>query len=406
MSPAAILTPSSPRLPPFWLVVLVAVLGPFSFHIVIPALPLLVSEFGIEFDAAQRTLTAYLIGISGGQLIYGPLSDRFGRRPVLLGGVALYLVASLACATAQSIEALIALRLLQGATGCAGHVLSRAIIRDCYPRDRAASLMGYATMTMASCASFSPLIAALIQERWGWRMNFYLLSGVSAFALLCALRWLNETKLDRLEGQGPARLFGNYVMLLRSPAYLAYALSSAFAMSAWYGFVAGAPYVLTRLLGQPPIAYGKYILIVLAGYVAGNFVAGRFSVRWGGARMITVGQTLAMIGVAIQLVLLFTVTLTPLVLFLPMALIIFASGLFLPNANAGALSTHPQLAGSASGLSGFLQMGFSALATVVLGSALSDSEAPLIALTVGTSVLSALSMLLLRVGRARSTAGS
>ena len=394
------MTPASPRLPPFWLVVLVAVLGPFSFHVVIPAMPLLASEFGVEFDAAQRTLTAYLVGISAGQLIYGPLSDRFGRRPVLLAGVTLYLLATLACALARSIEALVALRLLQGATGCAGHVLSRAIIRDCYPRDRAASLMGYATMAMASCASFSPLLAALIQDSAGWRVNFYFLSGVAAFALICALRWLNETKLDRLEGQGPARLLGNYLMLLRSPAYLAYALSSAFAQAAWYGFVAGAPYVLAQLLGQPPIAYGKYILIVLAGYIAGNFLAGRFSVRWGGARMIAVGQGIAMIGVVLQLVLLVTVTLTPLILFVPMALIVFASGLFLPNTIAGALSTHPELAGSASGLSGFLQMGFSALATIVLGAALAESETPLIMLTAGTSVLSALSMLLLRADRA------
>ncbi len=396
------MTPSPPRLPPFWLVVLVAVLGPFSFHVVIPAIPILAAEFGVDFVTAQRTLTAYLIGIAGGQLIYGPLSDRFGRRPVLLGGLALYALASLACATAQSIDAMIVMRLMQGATGCAGQVLSRAIIRDCYPRDRAASLMGYATMAIASCASFSPLIAALVQEHQGWRLSFFLLTGISVFALVCALRWLNETKLERLEAQGPVRLLGNYLVLLRSPAYLAYTLSTAFAMAAWYGFVAGAPYVLTGLLGYPPIAYGKYILIVLAGYVAGNFLAGRLSVRWGGARMIAVGQSVSMLGVVLQLALLGAGVLTPLALFVPMALIVFASGLFLPNAIAGSLSTHPELAGSASGLSGFLQMGFSAIATIVLGATLAASEAPLIAITAGTSVLSAVSLLLLRIGRAKS----
>jgi hypothetical protein len=135
--------------------------------------------------------------------------------------------------------------------------------------------------------------------------------------------------------------------LLGSPAFLAYALATAFANAAWYAFVAGAPYVMVELLGLPPIAYGKYVLIVLAGYILGNFLAGRLSVRMGGARMIAIGQGLAILGAGWQVAMLAADTLTPLGLFLPMTLIVFASGLFLPNTNAGALSVHPQVAGSA-----------------------------------------------------------
>jgi DHA1 family bicyclomycin/chloramphenicol resistance-like MFS transporter len=385
-----------PRLPPFALVIAFSVLGPFSLHVVIPAIPMLVAELDTGYGEAQRTLTVYLVGIAGGQLVHGPLSDRFGRRPVLLAGMALYALASLGCALSSSIEVLTLLRLLQGATGCVGYVLGRAIIRDCHPRDRAASLIGYTTMAMSSLAAFSPLIAAIVQDAAGWRANFVALGTAGAVVTACIWRWLNETKLDRLEGQGAVRLLANYLLLLRSRAFLAYALCTSFAMAAWYGFVAGAPYVLVRLLGHPPIDYGKYVLIVLAGYVAGNFLAGRLSVRLGGARMIALGQGFALAGAAAQAALLVAGVLTPLALFVPMMVIVFASGLFLPNANAGALSVHPELAGSAAGLTGFLQMLFSALATIYLAEFLADSEAPLIVLTVGCSIASAASLLPLR----------
>jgi DHA1 family bicyclomycin/chloramphenicol resistance-like MFS transporter len=318
----------------------------------------------------------------------------------VLAGLALYALASLGCALAGSVESLWVLRLMQGATGCAGQVLGRAIIRDCTPRDRAASLLGYTTMAMSSCASFSPLVAAIVQDLAGWRANFLWLSATALAVLLLCLRFLGETRQDPPEGAAaPTRLLAGYVLLLRSRAFLGYALSGAFAMAAWYSFVAGAPYVLATLLGLPPIAYGKYILVVLAGYVAGNFLAGRLSVRLGGARMIAAGQAIALAGAAVQVALLAAGILTPMALFLPMMVIVFASGLFLPNLNAGALSVHPALAGSAAGLTGFLQMGLSALATVAIGAAMAGSEAPLVAATAGTSLASALALLLLRAPR-------
>ncbi len=386
-----------PRLPPFPIVVAITVLGPYSLHVVIPAMQAIAAGLGTDSAAAQTTLTTYLVGIAFGQLLWGPVSDRFGRRPIVLLGMTLYLVASLGCALAQSMDMLLAARLLQGATGSAGQVLGRAVIRDCFPRDRAASLLGYATMAMSCCASFSPLFAAIVQDLAGWRANFFGLAAAAALVLACAWRWLDETKLDRLEGQGPLRLAGNYLLLLRSPAFVAYALSTAFANAAWYAFVAGAPYVMAEILGLPPIAYGKYVLIVLAGYIAGNFLAGRLSVRLGGKRMIVFGQGLALVGAALQLGILAAGILNPLALFLPMAVIVFASGLFLPNTNAGALSVHPELAGSAAGLTGFLQMSLGAILTVAIARGMTTSEAPLIVATSATTLISALALLLLRL---------
>jgi DHA1 family bicyclomycin/chloramphenicol resistance-like MFS transporter len=394
--------PAPPRLPPFWIVVAITVLGPFSLHVVIPAMQPVATEFGTGLADAQATLTAYLIGIAAGQLAWGPVSDRFGRRPVVLAGMALFLAASLGCALAQSLDMLLAARLLQGVTGSAGQVLGRAIIRDCVPRDRAASLMGYATMAMSCCASFSPLASALIQDLAGWRSVFFCLAAAAVLILTCAYLALGETKLDRLDGQGPLRLAGNYVTLLRSPAFLAYALSTAFANATWYAFVAGAPYVLVQILGLPPIAYGKYVLIVLAGYIAGSFFAGWLSVRLGGGRMIAIGQALALAGTALQLAILAAGILTPLALFVPMTLVVFASGLFLPNTNAGALSVHPGLAGSAAGLTGFLQMGLGALVTVAIADWMADTETPMVLAMAAASLLSALSLALLPRAEIRS----
>jgi DHA1 family bicyclomycin/chloramphenicol resistance-like MFS transporter len=188
-------------------------------------------------------------------------------------------------------------------------------------------------------------------------------------------------------------------VLLRSRAFLGYALSSAFAQSAWFAFVSGVPYVLHTILGRPITDYGIWILSCAGGYVVGNFLAGRFSVRMGGARMMLIGQAAALAGAALQVGLCVTGVLSPAALFLPMTVIVLAQGLFLPNANAGAISVRPDHAGAASGLLGFLQMTFGAVATLLVGGWLGASEAPLIALTAGTTLASALALLLSRGGR-------
>jgi DHA1 family bicyclomycin/chloramphenicol resistance-like MFS transporter len=275
-------------------------------------------------------------------------------------------------------------------------VLSRAIIRDCVGRDRAGSLIGYVTMIMATGSAFSPLVAGLVDADFGWRANFAWLAVAAAGFAWATWRLLGETRDAAAAPAGARALLAGGWVLLRDPAYLGYALSTAFAMAVWYGFVAGAPFVLHAQLGLPTTAYGAWILLVLAGYVLGNFLAGRLSVRLGGARMIALGQAIALAGAAVQLGLLAAGVLTPLALFLPMAVLVFASGLFLPNLNAFAISVRPELAGSASGLTGFLQMIFSALATVAMGRWLEGSEAPLIALTAGGSLASAAALALAR----------
>ncbi|MBL8701755.1 MAG: multidrug effflux MFS transporter [Alphaproteobacteria bacterium] len=391
--------PSPPRLPPFLLIVIGTWIAPFSMHIVIPMMPSMAAEFGTDFAAAQGTLTAYLFGIAFGQLIYGPISDRLGRRPVMLAGLSLYLAAAVGCALATSIEALTLLRLVQGGTGCAGLVLGRAIIRDCYERDRAASLIGYVTTVMAVGAAFSPLAGALAVEYAGWRTMFVVLAALSAVIVACGAFWLNETNLNRDTGGGIARVATSYLTLLRAPRFVLYSMCGVFSIAGWYAFVSGAPYVLTSILGLPPIAYGKYILLVVAGYSVGSFAAGRLSVRIGGERMLALGQAIVLAATAVQLGFYVAGVLSPLALFLPMMVVTIGAGIFLPNASAGAISVVPGLAGSASGLMGFLQMGFGALCTIAMGVWLRDSEGPLILTMAALALLSLLSLVLLRFAR-------
>ena len=394
------MTPSPPRLPPFWLIVLGSWIAPFSMHIVIPMMPSMAREFGTDFAAAQGTLTAFLVGIAVGQLISGPISDRIGRRPVLLAGLSLYLLAAVGCALATSIEALVLLRFVQGSTGCAGLVLGRAIIRDCHERDRAASLIGYVTTVMAAGAAFSPLAGALAVEYAGWRTVFVVLAGLATLIVGCGYFWLNETNHDRLPGGGGVvRIATNYLTLLRSPRFVCYSMCGVFSLAGWYAFVAGAPYVLTNILGLPPIAYGKFILFVVAGYSIGSFAAGRLSVRFGGERMLVIGQSIVLAATAVQLGFWFGGILSPLALFLPMMVVTIGAGMFLPNATAGAISVVPGLAGSASGMTGFLQMGFGALCTIAIGAWLRDSEGPLILTMAAMALASLLSLIALRFTR-------
>src|SRR5262245_17276213 len=393
--------PPLSRLPPLWLLAAASWVGPYALHSIIPSIPRFAEDFGTGTGAAQATLTAYLVGISLGQLIYGPVSDRIGRRPAMLAGLALFAAATLGCALAPSLEALIALRLLQGAAGCAGQVLGRAIIRDCRPRDESASLIGYLTVMMALGSSFAPLAGGLIDAAFGWRANFAALAAAAVLFAVYAWRRLNETRppMPTATGLGPTALLAGCGVLLRSRAFLGYALSAAFAQATWFGFISGAPHVLHAILGRPLTDYGLWILSCAAGYVVGNFCAGRYSVRFGGTRMMIIGQAIALVGAALQVALCASGVLSGLALFAPMTVIVLAQGLFLPNANAGAVSVRPEYAGAASGLLGFLQMALGAVATLATGAWLGASEAPLIALTAGCSLASALALLLTRAAR-------
>ncbi|MBV9860094.1 MAG: multidrug effflux MFS transporter [Alphaproteobacteria bacterium] len=354
------------RTPSLALLVLVTAIGPAALHMPVPSLPLLAVAFDSPPGAVQLVLTLFLAGIAGAQLLYGPVSDRFGRRPVLLFGLALFLLGTVLCGLAWSLSALIVGRVLQACGGCAGMVLGRAIISDVCEREAAASAIATVTMAMALAPSVSPAIGAYLAEWIGWRADFALLGALGAALLVLVGLHLRETHRNAipLDLRGMA---GSFAILLRSPAFVGLALSSACTTASWYTFTASAPYLLSELLRQPPSTYGLMILLPMAAYVLGNAVAARCAVRLGSVRLFVWGVALSVAAGAAMALWCLGLGLTAWAVFVPMALSSVGNGMSQPPAMAAGLSVYPRIAGAASGLIGFLQMMIAALGTMLVG---------------------------------------
>jgi len=355
------------RVPETWLLTLLMALGPFTMQIIIPALPLLAGALAVPYATAQGTLTVYLIGIAMGQLIYGPLADHFGRRPVLMAGLAIYLAGSVAALLAPGIGALVVARAAQAAGGCAGMVLARAIIRDVFPRDQAASKIGFITMGMTVAPMMAPLLGAELTVAFGWRATMLacVIFGV-ALAALAMLR-LPETlpvvqPLPGLGGMAQA-----YWQLARLRSFRCYTAITACTTGVFFAFMAGAPRVVMEGMGYTARTYALSFMAISIAFGGGSFIAGRFSMKLGLERMLSLGligcTAGTLLGVAMQSLLPLSLTL----FFLPMTLVAISNGMSQPSAIAAAVSVRPQLAGTASGLVGSLQMGFGAVMTLVTG---------------------------------------
>lgn len=349
------------------LTVLVA-FGPLSTDLYLPALPSLVTVFGSDIPTVQLTLSVFLIGFAGSQLFYGPLSDRFGRRPVLMAGVVVYLLASVVCAFAQTVEQLVFARLLQALGASCGPVVARAVVRDVYGRDRAATVLAYLAMAMALGPAVGPMIGGFLTVHFGWRSNFVILALLGAGALAGVVLLLAETNLQRdRDALKPVRLLGNYARVLGDRRFLGYAAVVAGAYSGIFAFISGSSFVLIERLGLSPTVYGLSFGGVVLGYILGTFTAGQVSARLGTARMIRLGTLISLAGGAAGLVLAVAWPPSPAAVVLPVFVFILGTGLTLPNAMAGAVGPYPTMAGLASSLLGFIQMGVAALVGLVVG---------------------------------------
>ena len=334
-----------------------------ALHIVVPALPLLVLAFDDSAARVQLVLTLYLAGIAAGQLVYGPLSDRFGRRPVLLAGLAVFLAGTVLCGLAGSLAVLILGRVLEACGACAGIVLARAIIRDVYEREAAARGLALVMMVMSFAPAISPAVGAYLAEWLDWRAIFLLLGMAGAIVLAATVARLPETNHHRvrLDLSGMA---GSYAILLRSPAFLGFALCSACTSASWFTFIASAPYLISQALGEPPSTYGLMILLPMAGYLLGNAAAARFAFRLGSLHLMILGRALAFAAGILMALWCASIGLGLWVIFVPMALASIGDGRSQPATMAAGLSTFPRIAGTASGLMGFLQMTVAALGTI------------------------------------------
>lgn len=367
------------RLPPLYVLVTVSAIGPLAMNMFIPSMPGLVNAFATDYATAQLTLTLYLVAVAVAQLIIGPLSDRFGRRPVLLVGLVLFAVGTSVCALAGSVAALLVGRVVQAAGGCAGLVLGRAIVRDVFDANRAASAIGYITMAMVVAPMVGPAIGGVLDDRFGWRAGFIVLGVLAVPVLALASARMHETNPHRRAG-GLLAILRGAGSLLRVPLFWGYTAIMSFTTGVFFAFVAGAPYAVVNLMQRPATDYGLYFMLVALAYMAGNFYSGRRATALGPRRLMLRGFNVSLLGVLGLLLSTALGPMHPLVLFAPMAVSALGHGLILPGAMASVVSVRPELAGAASGLSGSLQIAFGALTTVLVAVMQSDSMWPMVSL--------------------------
>lgn len=359
------------------LLIAISALNPLSVNIIVPALTSMAADLDTDFATAQLTLSCYLFAAAIAQLVHGPLSDKYGRRPVVLIGVAVYVLASIVCIFASSIWIVIFGRILQGVGAAAGYALGRAIVRDLYEREKAASMLGYITMGFSTVPMVTPLIGGLISDYFGWRLIFVFIAIVSMLVLVAIWFALPETRRPMEEGQTRPGFFQSLKILAKIPAFWAYTLNLGLMVGTFFIFLGGTPFVAITLFGMTGTEFGIYFAFIPVGFFLGNWLTAGLAVRLGIGPMIRIGNFLALVGGIISAILLSSDWQSPFVLFAPMYLIGLAIGLALANGTAGAVSIRPSLAGAASGIAGSMQMSFGATATVVIGYLLTLTQSAL-----------------------------
>ena len=366
-------------------------LGPVAMQILLPAVPVLREHFNVGAGMAQLTLSLSMLSIAFSTLFYGPLSDRFGRRPVLLGGIAVALVGSLLCVLAPSIELLIAGRVIQAAGGSVGLVVARAIIRDTHDAVDSTRLISTLVMVMVVMPMLSPAVGGELMVRFDWHSVFYLVAGMSLFLLLALGIRLPETLKEPVMFTGILDMLRGFVLLLRSRAFRGYTLTLAFVSVMFFSFISAAPEIMVTVLDRPATEYGYYYMLIPAGFILGNYMTRHLLPRIGAHRMIDVGSVISVSGILIAITLQLLGQQHPITLFLPITLTTFGNGLSLPSAQAAAINEFPEMAGSASGLTGFVQWLFSAAAAQIVALIFNGTVYPMLVMMLLAGILSLLS---------------
>jgi len=354
-------------------------LGPISTDMYLPSLPALSRVFAVDPARVQLTLSVFLAGFACAQLVYGPLSDRFGRRWVVVGGLCLYLAASAACALAQSIDQLIAARFAQAVGASVGPVLGRAMVRDLFGRAEAAKILAYMGTAMGMVPALAPILGGYLTLWYGWRSNFIVLTALAVILVLAVLAALRETNMHRdPTATQPGRLIRNYAALCRDRRYLGYVLAAAGSFSGLFAFISGSSFVLIDFLGVAVEDFGLYFAVIVFGYMIGTVLVARLTPRFGLDMMILAGlvttAVAGLVGVA------FAVFDTPHVAAIigPQFVYMIGIGIILPNAIAGAIAPFPRMAGVASALFGFAQMSLAALGGIATSTFHDGTQMPMV----------------------------
>ncbi|MDE0478133.1 MAG: multidrug effflux MFS transporter [Gammaproteobacteria bacterium] len=370
------------------LLAMISALGPSATQILLPAVPVIRQDFDVSDDIAQLTLSLSMAAIAIGTLTYGPLSDKFGRRPIILFGLFICAAGSLLCAFAGTIELLVIGRFVQAFGAAVGLVLARAIIRDIYGPAESARVIATLVMVMVVIPMFSPAVGGELLVRFGWQTIGTAFALFSLVMLFMAGFSLPETLKEPVPFAGVGSMLRTFGELLSSRVFSGYAFCVAFVSVVFFSFIAAGPEILVSVYGRPANEYGYYFIMMPCGFMAGTWIARHYGLRLHIDRLMLIGMMIAIVGICLAFVLLIAGWRHPLALFAPVSLTVLGNGITLPNAQAAAINEFPKLAGSASGLTGFLQMALSALAAQLVAAVYNGTAYPLMFIMLAASLLS------------------
>lgn len=391
-----------PAADPRWLAVVLSTMmafGPLSIDMYLPALPAIGRDLGVDDGAVQMSLSFFFFGFGVGQLVWGPLGDRFGRRGPIAAGVVMFMVASVGCAVATDAVSLAVWRFVQAFGSCAGPVLARAMVRDLYPQDQAARMLSLMMLIMGVAPMIAPLLGGQVLAFLGWRAIFYGLAGFGVIAVVALFTVPESLPTERRAGTSVSGMVIGYLRLLEHGRFLVYAFGGAFFFGGMFAYIAGTPFVYIEYYDISPQLYGILFGLNVVGMMLFNMVNRRLVSTLGADRALRIGALVAALaGVALGVC---GVTgafglvgiVVPLFIFLSMM------GLIAANAMAGAMSVVPSRAGAASGLAGTIQFGFGALSSGLLGWFADGSPAPMALVIAGMGIASLAVVAMLRVGR-------
>jgi DHA1 family bicyclomycin/chloramphenicol resistance-like MFS transporter len=378
-------------------------IGPLTTDMYLPSLPEISRTFGASAAQVELTISSYLVGFAVGQLIYGPISDRYGRKPVLLAAIAVFCLASLACVMSVSIDMLIAARAVQALGGCGGVVLARAIVRDLYSGARAGRELSLMAMVMALAPVVAPIAGGVLQTVFGWHASFVALI-VGGLALAAVVWWLlPETLEPRAAHPMSARsILQSFHGFLRDRGYVAHTALIVFTYAGLFAWIVAAPFVLQELYGLSSFAFGFAFAAGSAGMMIGSAFGTRFAGTLGIDILIGIGAAAQALGGLLMAVAVGFGLRSAASLVIPVAIYLAGLGLVLPQSVAGAMHPYRDRAGAASSLIGFLQQSAAALCGIVVGQLLGDSAWPMAATVAITGVVTLILWATTRAARARS----
>ena len=340
-----------------WLITGCLMLQPLSTDLYLATLPGMAADFGVTAADVQHTLSLFVIGFGTAQLVSGPMSDRFGRKPVMIGGLTLYLAASIACALAPSLAWLVVARFVQAIGCCTGVVVARAVIRDAYAPAEGAKVLAKASSLLSLAPIAGPILGGYLQVAFGWRAAFVALTLAGLTVWIAALWRMRESNPRiNIDALRPGRLVRTYVAVARNPSFWAYALPGTLSYASIFAFISGTPFVLIRVLGVPTHHYGYYFACGVFGYLGGTLLCRRMIARIGLQRSLEIGTMIGLTGGLGFLAMVLGGLSNPVMVITAQFVVMIAHGINFPCAQAGSLTPFPENAGAAAGLFGFISM--------------------------------------------------